>query len=99
MATKCDDEHKVVNAETVENTSLRVDEISTGEKGPNSLNGKPEGHDPEYSSEEVNAVRKKIDWRIMPLAAWACGLQFVDKVCMLRFKVVNNHIADTLLLL
>lgn len=29
---------------------------------------------------EKNAVRRKIDWRIMPLAAWACGLQFVDKV-------------------
>ena len=29
---------------------------------------------------EKSAVRRKIDWRIMPLAAWACGLQFVDKV-------------------
>lgn len=29
----------------------------------------------------MNAVRRKIDWRIMPLAAWTCGLQFVDKVC------------------
>lgn len=29
---------------------------------------------------ERSAVRRKIDWRIMPLAAWACGLQFVDKV-------------------
>ncbi|CAH0019994.1 unnamed protein product [Clonostachys rhizophaga] len=26
-------------------------------------------------SEEV----RKIDWRILPLAAWSCGLQFVDK--------------------
>jgi hypothetical protein len=57
----------------------RVDAISMGEKGTNSIM-KPEPTEPEYSADEMNAVRKKIDWRIMPLAAWACGLQFVDKV-------------------
>lgn len=57
----------------------RVDAISVGEKGTNSIM-KPEPTEPEYSAKEMNSVRKKIDWRIMPLAAWACGLQFVDKV-------------------
>ena len=33
---------------------------------------------------EKSAVCRKIDWRIMPLAAWSCGLQFVDKVCGLE---------------
>ncbi|EXJ69751.1 uncharacterized protein A1O5_06822 [Cladophialophora psammophila CBS 110553] len=28
---------------------------------------------------EKSIVLRKIDWRIIPLAAWACGLQFVDK--------------------
>ena len=28
---------------------------------------------------EARKLRRKIDWHIMPLAAWACGLQFVDK--------------------
>ncbi|KAH7113005.1 major facilitator superfamily domain-containing protein [Dactylonectria estremocensis] len=33
----------------------------------------------QYTDKEKSAVRRKIDWRIMPLAAWSCGLQFVDK--------------------
>jgi MFS transporter, ACS family, allantoate permease len=28
---------------------------------------------------EARKLLRKIDWHIMPLAAWACGLQFVDK--------------------
>ncbi|KAF9888585.1 hypothetical protein FE257_008517 [Aspergillus nanangensis] len=36
-------------------------------------------HDVEYTEEENRRLRRKIDWRIVPLAAWACGLQFVDK--------------------
>ncbi|KIX05613.1 uncharacterized protein Z518_03585 [Rhinocladiella mackenziei CBS 650.93] len=32
-----------------------------------------------YTSEEGRRVLRKIDWHILPLAAWACGLQFVDK--------------------
>ncbi|KIW29277.1 uncharacterized protein PV07_05102 [Cladophialophora immunda] len=35
--------------------------------------------DTQYTEEEKSAVLRKIDWRIIPLAAWACGLQFVDK--------------------
>ncbi|KAJ5503239.1 Major facilitator superfamily domain general substrate transporter [Penicillium fimorum] len=33
----------------------------------------------EYTAEEHRKLLRKIDWRIVPLAAWACGLQFVDK--------------------
>ncbi|OQE39029.1 hypothetical protein PENCOP_c007G08281 [Penicillium coprophilum] len=33
----------------------------------------------EYTAEEHRRLLRKIDWRIVPLAAWACGLQFVDK--------------------
>lgn len=29
---------------------------------------------------EHRKLVRKVDWRIVPLAAWACGLQFVDKV-------------------
>jgi hypothetical protein len=29
---------------------------------------------------EKRKVLRKVDWHIMPLAAWSCGLQFVDKV-------------------
>jgi hypothetical protein len=29
---------------------------------------------------EKRKVLRKIDWHILPLAAWSCGLQFVDKV-------------------
>ncbi|KAL5356129.1 major facilitator superfamily domain-containing protein [Aspergillus floccosus] len=36
-------------------------------------------HDVEYTEEESRRLRWKIDLRIVPLAAWACGLQFVDK--------------------
>lgn len=32
------------------------------------------------SFEERRKVLRKIDWHILPLAAWSCGLQFVDKV-------------------
>ncbi|KIW92830.1 uncharacterized protein Z519_06679 [Cladophialophora bantiana CBS 173.52] len=39
--------------------------------------------DTHYTEEEKSAVLRKIDWRIIPLAAWACGLQFVDKVGLL----------------
>lgn len=28
---------------------------------------------------EARKLVRKIDWHLMPLAAWACGLQFVDK--------------------
>ncbi|KAL4894680.1 major facilitator superfamily domain-containing protein [Aspergillus ambiguus] len=38
-----------------------------------------EEHDVEFTEEESRRLRWKIDWRIVPLAAWACGLQFVDK--------------------
>lgn len=34
---------------------------------------------------ENRRLKRKIDWRIIPLAAWACGLQFVDKVRIERF--------------
>lgn len=67
-----------IGAERIENASNRRDDISVGD-GQNDVI-KPEAAAPEYSPEEMDAVRKKIDWRIMPLAAWACGLQFVDKV-------------------
>ncbi|KAM6506907.1 hypothetical protein FALCPG4_018725 [Fusarium falciforme] len=33
----------------------------------------------EYTEEEGKRILRKIDWHIIPLAAWACGLQFVDK--------------------
>ncbi|KAL6241204.1 hypothetical protein RBB50_011883 [Rhinocladiella similis] len=35
--------------------------------------------DTHYTEEEKSKVLRKIDWHIIPLAAWACGLQFVDK--------------------
>jgi hypothetical protein len=79
MATSPNDglkESTNMAAERIENASNRRDDISVGEGDI-----KPEAAGPEYSPEDMDAVRKKIDWRIMPLAAWACGLQFVDKVC------------------
>lgn len=35
---------------------------------------------------EKHKVLRKIDWHIIPLAAWACGLQFVDKVSLITRK-------------
>ncbi|KAI5475482.1 MFS general substrate transporter [Pseudohyphozyma bogoriensis] len=37
------------------------------------------GQSLEFTTEEENAVRRKIDFRLIPLFAWACGMQFVDK--------------------
>ncbi|PCG93595.1 Major facilitator superfamily domain, general substrate transporter [Penicillium occitanis (nom. inval.)] len=37
------------------------------------------GQDLTYTKDEARKLLRKIDWHIMPLAAWACGLQFVDK--------------------
>ncbi|KAI5477381.1 MFS general substrate transporter [Pseudohyphozyma bogoriensis] len=37
------------------------------------------GQSLEFTAEEEAAVRRKIDWRLMPLCSWACGIQFVDK--------------------
>lgn len=82
-----------IGAERIENASNRRDDISVGEGDI-----KPEAAAPEYSPEEMDAVRKKIDWRIMPLAAWACGLQFVDKVrCQSLSQVL--YIWDIIILL
>ncbi|KAJ5791523.1 Major facilitator superfamily domain general substrate transporter [Penicillium psychrosexuale] len=36
----------------------------------------------EYPAEEHRKLLRNIDWRIVPLAAWVCGLRFVDKVHM-----------------
>lgn len=33
-----------------------------------------------FTVEEDRRVQRKIDWHLMPLMAWACGLQLVDKV-------------------
>ncbi|KIX04601.1 uncharacterized protein Z518_05471 [Rhinocladiella mackenziei CBS 650.93] len=38
-----------------------------------------QGQDIHFTEEEKKKVLQKIDWHIIPLAAWACGLQFVDK--------------------
>lgn len=38
-----------------------------------------EGHDLHFTEEENKQVLRKIDMRILPLAAIACGLQYVDK--------------------
>ncbi|KAI2738843.1 hypothetical protein DTO013E5_6964 [Penicillium roqueforti] len=35
--------------------------------------------DIEYPAEEHRKLLRNIDWRIVPLAAWVCGLRFVDK--------------------
>ncbi|KAK5328326.1 hypothetical protein LTR93_002111 [Exophiala xenobiotica] len=35
--------------------------------------------DTHFTDEEKKKILWKIDWHIIPLAAWACGLQFVDK--------------------
>ena len=40
------------------------------------------GCGPADSFKEKKKVLRKIDWHVIPLAAWACGLQFVDKVCL-----------------
>jgi hypothetical protein len=41
---------------------------------------------------EHRKLLRKIDWRIVPLAAWACGLQFVDKVYTnLSFYVMDSY--------
>ncbi|KAH6981493.1 major facilitator superfamily domain-containing protein [Ilyonectria destructans] len=59
--------------EMVENAQNGGDACSTEGKSEREMNHV------QYTEKEKSAVRRKIDWRIMPLAAWACGLQFVDK--------------------
>ncbi|KAF2094963.1 MFS general substrate transporter [Rhizodiscina lignyota] len=38
-----------------------------------------QGQELNFTEQENKRILRKIDWRIVPLAAWACGLQFVDK--------------------
>ncbi|KAM0753792.1 MFS general substrate transporter [Meredithblackwellia eburnea MCA 4105] len=40
------------------------------------------GEKVEYTPAEHGALLRKIDWRIMPLAAWGCALQYVDKTAL-----------------
>ncbi|KAL7007167.1 hypothetical protein EMMF5_003393 [Cystobasidiomycetes sp. EMM_F5] len=35
-----------------------------------------------YTQQEHDRVLRKIDWALMPLSAWACGLQYVDKTAL-----------------
>ncbi|KAJ5697080.1 hypothetical protein N7536_007492 [Penicillium majusculum] len=66
--------------EHVENVSLNPTDKETGDNdldiGAQILMN---NEDVEYTAEEHRKLVRKIDWRIVPLAAWACGLQFVDK--------------------
>lgn len=43
---------------------------------------------------EHRKLVRKVDWRIVPLAAWACGLQFVDKVCIIPFCCLMDSYAN-----
>lgn len=45
--------------------------------------------------EEKSKVLRKIDWHIIPLAAWACGLQFVDKVGAQILPLPDTSLIDT----
>jgi len=36
-------------------------------------------HDTSFTEDDEKKVLRKIDWHIIPLAAWSCGLQYVDK--------------------
>jgi len=41
-----------------------------------------EGQDLNFTEAEERKVLRKIDWRLMPLMAFVCGLQFVDKAAI-----------------
>jgi sugar phosphate permease len=36
----------------------------------------------DFTEADEARVLRKIDWRLMPVMAWACGLQFVDKAAL-----------------
>ncbi|KAH8888918.1 MFS general substrate transporter [Thozetella sp. PMI_491] len=38
-----------------------------------------QGQDLHFTKQEHDRLLRKVDWRFIPLAAWACGIQFVDK--------------------
>ncbi|KAK9893892.1 MFS general substrate transporter [Cystobasidium minutum MCA 4210] len=62
--------------ETFDNTKFGLDEKGEDlDIGAQALTDA----DLQYTKEEHNKVLRKIDWRLMPICAWACGLQFVDK--------------------
>ncbi|CDM26841.1 unnamed protein product [Penicillium roqueforti FM164] len=47
--------------------------------------------DIEYPAEEHRKLLRNIDWRIVPLAAWVCGLRFVDKSGLGRHDIWSSR--------
>lgn len=60
--------------------ALQGQDLHFTEEGKLEFNNNQHIHVRDLTIVEKHKVLRKIDWHIMPLAAWSCGLQFVDKV-------------------